>query len=149
MEFRCNCPITSALDLIGDKWSLVIIKQMLVEGKKTFKEFNSSSESIATNILSSRLKTLEQFNMVVKQKLPNNNKTNIYLLTDKAISLAPTIIELALWSDKNLRDDHKTMWSSEAMKSIIENKVNYIDELISNYKNNKEAMKINKLNNLT
>ena len=149
MEFRCNCPITSALDIIGDKWSLVIIKQMLVEGKKTFKEFNSSSESIATNILSSRLKTLEQFNMVVKQKLPNNNKTNIYLLTDKAISLAPTIIELALWSDKNLRDDHKTMWSSEAMKSIIENKVNYIDELISNYKNNKEAMKINKLNNLT
>ena len=149
MEFRCNCPITSALDLIGDKWSLVIIKQMLVEGKKTFKEFNSSSESIATNILSSRLKTLEQFNMVVKQKLPNNNKTNIYLLTDKAISLAPTIIELALWSDKNLRDDHKTMWSSEAMKSIIENKVNYIDKLISNYKNNKEAMKINKLNNLT
>ena len=149
MEFRCNCPITSALDLIGDKWSLVIIKQMLVEGKKTFKEFNTSSESIATNILSSRLKTLEQFNMVVKQKLPNNNKTNIYLLTDKAISLAPTIIELALWSDKNLRDDHKTMWSSEAMKSIIENKVNYIDELISNYKNNKEALKINKLNNLT
>ena len=149
MEFRCNCPITSALDLIGDKWSLVIIKQMLVEGKKTFKEFNTSSESIATNILSSRLKMLEEFNMIVKQKLPNNNKTNIYLLTDKAISLAPTIIELALWSDKNLRDDHKTMWSSEAMKSIIENKVNYIDELISNYKNNKEALKINKLNNLT
>ena len=142
MEFRCNCPITSALDLIGDKWSLVIIKQMLVEGKKTFKEFNTSSESIATNILSSRLKMLEEFNMIVKQKLPNNNKTNIYLLTDKAISLAPTIIELALWSDKNLRDDHKTMWSSEAMKSIIENKVNYIDELISNYKNNKDILQI-------
>ena len=60
-EFRSGCPISSALDIVGDKWTLVIIKQMLLEGKKTFKDFSESDEAIAFNILSSRLKMLEEF----------------------------------------------------------------------------------------
>jgi DNA-binding HxlR family transcriptional regulator len=51
-DFRCNCPFTSALDVLGDKWMLVIVKQMLIEGKETFKDFTESDEAIATNILS-------------------------------------------------------------------------------------------------
>ena len=66
--FAVIAPITSAIDIIGDKWTLVIIKQMLLEGKKTFKDFSESNEAIASNILSSRLKKLEEFKMISKGK---------------------------------------------------------------------------------
>ena len=102
-NFRCECPITSALDVLGDKWTLVIIKLMLLEQKKTFKEFSESVESIAPSILSSRLKTLEKNGFTLKVNLPNNKKTNYYILTEKGLSLAPVLIELALWSHHNTR----------------------------------------------
>ena len=100
-DFRCNCPITSALDIVGDKWTLVIIKQMLLEGKNTFKDFSESDEAIASNILASRLKALENLKLISKEKLPHNKKTNLYVLTEKGLGLTPTIVELALWSDGN------------------------------------------------
>ena len=86
-DFRCNCPITTALDVFGDKWMLVIVKQMLIEGKKTFKDFTESDEAIATNILSTKLKLLQELGIVLKAKQPNNKKTNLYLLTDKGLAL--------------------------------------------------------------
>lgn len=101
--FRCNCPITSALDIVGDKWTLVVIKLMLIEHKKTFKEFSESDESIAPSILSNRLKSIEKLGFIVKQKLPHNRKTNHYFLTEKGLSLTPVIIELALWSHHNVK----------------------------------------------
>ena len=101
--FRCNCPVTSALDIVGDKWTLVIIKLMLLEQKKTFKEFSESDESIAPSILSNRLKSLLKIGFIVKQKLPENQKTNHYFLTEKGLSLTPVITELALWSHHNIK----------------------------------------------
>ena len=101
--FRCDCPITSALDVVGDKWTLVIIKLMLLEQKKTFKEFSESNDSIAPSILSNRLKTLKKIGFVVKVKPPANKKTNHYFLTEKALSLTPVIMELALWSHHNIK----------------------------------------------
>jgi len=101
--FRCDCPVTSALDIVGDKWTLVVIKLMLLEQKKTFKEFSESDESIAPSILSNRLKTLEKIGFIVKQKLPDNQKTNHYFLTEKGLSLTPVIMELALWSHHNIK----------------------------------------------
>ena len=101
-DFRCNCPVTSALDLLGDKWSLVIIKQMLLQECRTFKDFSESTEAIAPNILSARLKKLEKFKFIEKRKIPQNKKINIYLLMQKGLSLTPIIVELALWSDHNL-----------------------------------------------
>ena len=101
--FRCNCPVTSALDIVGDKWTLVVIKLMLLEQKKTFKEFSQSNESIAPSVLSNRLKTLEKTGFIIKKKLPDNQKTNHYLLTEKGLSLTPVVVELALWSHHNVR----------------------------------------------
>ena len=101
--FRCDCPVTSALDIVGDKWTLVIVKLMLLEQKKTFKEFSESDESIAPSILSNRLKMLEKMGFIVKEKLPDNQKTNHYFLTEKGLSLTPVVIELALWSHNNIR----------------------------------------------
>jgi DNA-binding HxlR family transcriptional regulator len=101
--YRCNCPVTSALDIVGDKWTLVVIKLMLLEQKKTFKEFSESDESIVPSVLSNRLKTLEEIGFIVKQKLPDNQKTNHYFLTEKGLSLTPVITELALWSHHNIK----------------------------------------------
>ena len=108
MFFRCNFPVTSALDIVGDKWTLVVIKLMLLEQKKTFKEFSESDESIVPSVLSNRLKTLEEIGFIVKQKLPDNQKTNHYFLTKKGLSLTPVITELALWSHHNIKpvDNH-------------------------------------------
>ena len=79
--FRCDCPVTSAVDIVGDKWTLVVIKLMLLEQKKTFKEFSESDESIAPSILSNRLKTLEKTEFIIKVKPKDNKKTNHYFLT--------------------------------------------------------------------
>jgi len=117
-EFRSTCPVASALDIIGDKWSLLIMRDMLTQGKKTFKEFSESQEGIAPGILSSRLKWLEVNGLMTKQKLPQNQKENIYLLTEKGIELAPIILELIVWSDKNLRGQNPEMPSISQIGDI-------------------------------
>jgi DNA-binding HxlR family transcriptional regulator len=132
-QFRCSCPVTSALDILGDKWTLALIKLMVLEGRKTFKDFLESKEAIASNILSARLKMLENFNIITKNSLPHNRKTNIYLLTEKGLDLTPTLVELTLWSDRNIRDYHSTLMSKEKIAFIRNNKQNYIESLIENY----------------
>jgi DNA-binding HxlR family transcriptional regulator len=102
-EFRSGCPISSALDVVGDKWSLLIIRD-IVKHKKTFKEISDSYEKIAPSILSSRLKLLESYKLIFKTKVPDNKKENIYLLTKKGIRLTPIIIEFSLWGNSNMRE---------------------------------------------
>ena len=103
-EFRSGCPIASSLDIIGDKWSLLIIRDMLIKHKKTFKEISDSDEKIAPSILSARLKLLESYKLIFKTKMTDNKKENIYLLTEKGIRLAPIIIEFSLWGNSNMRE---------------------------------------------
>ena len=103
-EFRSGCPISSTLDVIGDKWSLLIIRDMLVQHKKTFKEISDSDEKIVPSILSARLKLLESYKLIFKTKVPDNKKENIYLLTKKGIRLTPIIIEFSLWGETNMRE---------------------------------------------
>ena len=69
IDFRCHCPISSALDIIGDKWTLLIVRDMIFDHKKTFKDFSTSAESIASNILSSRLKSMEEAGIIRKSKI--------------------------------------------------------------------------------
>ena len=102
-KFRSGCPISSTLDVVGDKWSLLIIRDMLIKHKKTFKEISDSDERIAPSILSARLKLLASYKLIFKTKAPDNKKENIYLLTEKGIRLTPIIIEFSLWGDSNMR----------------------------------------------
>jgi len=133
-KFRCDCPFTSALDVLGDKWMLVIIKLMLVEGKETFKEFIESEEAIATNILSTKLKLLEEIGIIIKTKRPNNKKTNLYLLTEMGLALTPLLVELATWSDAHLRDIHPTIVNGEAMEFLRNDKVAFASMLENKYR---------------
>jgi len=133
-DFRCNCPFTSALDVVGDKWMLVIIKQMLIEGKETFKDFTESEEAIATNILSAKLKLLEEVGIIIKTKRPDNKKENLYLLTDKGLALTPVLVELANWSDGYLRDIHPTIVNGKSMELLRNDKASFAKELEKKYR---------------
>jgi DNA-binding HxlR family transcriptional regulator len=133
-DFRCDCPFTSALDIVGDKWILVIIKQMLIEGKETFKDFTESDEAIATNILSSKLKFLEEVGLIIKTQRPGNKKTNLYLLTEKGLALTPVLVELANWSDRHLRDIHPTIVNGEAMEFLRNDQAAFAKVLLTKYR---------------
>ena len=130
-KFRSLCPIASTLDLLGDKWSLVIVRDMLIREKKTFKDFSSSDEKIATGILASRLKLLESFGLITKRKLPANKKENIYLLTEKGIDLAPIIMEITLWGDKHMRAYNPKLISHKEVKA---DKLGVINTVQKNYR---------------
>jgi DNA-binding HxlR family transcriptional regulator len=103
-KFRSGCPIASTLDIVGDKWSLLILRDMLLYHKMTFKEFSLSDEQIAPSMLSSRLKLLTSYELITKEKQANNKKENIYLLTEKAIELSSILIDISIWGDKHLRE---------------------------------------------
>ena len=131
-EFRSSCPICSALDIIGDKWTLLIIRDMLFFHKKTFKDFSTSEEGIATNILSARLKLLEDLNIIIKSKQEGNQKSNIYVLTKKGIGLIPVIAEITLWSDENIRELNPGMMKGEYLK-LRSNKRAFLEAIKQRY----------------
>ena len=130
-KFRSTCLIASALDLIGDKWSLLLIRDMLLHKKKTFKELAASEEGIATNLLSTRLKLLESLEVITKRKLPTNKKENIYLLTDKGMDLAPIILEVVVWSDKYVRAYNTEM---NAYENANLDKLQYMETVQKEYR---------------
>ena len=139
-KFRCDCPITSALDILGDRWMLVIVKQMLLEGRQTFKQFVESDEAIATNILSAKLKILESLSIITKIKLPSNRKTNLYHLTDEGLRLTPIIVELALWSDANLRKLNPIMQDTPELEMMRTDKEAFIKTLQENYRKHRDTV---------
>tara|TARA_B110000285_G_scaffold214983_1_gene260897 strand:+ start:412 stop:870 length:459 start_codon:yes stop_codon:yes gene_type:complete len=120
-QFRSGCPISSTLDVVGDKWSLLIIRDMLIKHKKTFKEISDSDERIAPSVLSARLKLLESYKLIFKTKMPDNKKENIYLLTEKGLRLTPIIIEFSLWGNSNMREFNQidSVVGLKADKSVI------------------------------
>jgi DNA-binding HxlR family transcriptional regulator len=97
---RSDCPISCSLDILGDKWSLLIIRDVMLRGKMSYSEFLNSEERIATNILVSRLTILEGEKILVKDVSPENKSKYIYSLTQKGADLMPIIIELMDWGAK-------------------------------------------------
>lgn len=95
---RSNCPVSYALDFFGDKWTLLIIRDLALEGKRFYKEFQSGKEGIATNILSDRLKKLEN-NGIIRSAVYEKKKTQKeYFLTQKGKDLIPVLLEMMVWS---------------------------------------------------
>jgi DNA-binding HxlR family transcriptional regulator len=97
---RSDCPISCSLDIIGDKWSLLIIRDVMLRGKMSYSDFLSSEEQIATNILVSRLTILEGEKILVKEVSTKNKSKYLYSLTQKGADLLPIIIELMDWGAK-------------------------------------------------
>ncbi|GLR73093.1 winged helix-turn-helix transcriptional regulator [Agaribacter marinus] len=102
-EFRSSCPLCCALDLLGDKWSLIILRDMLFFKKRQYQEFLESSEAISTNILSNRLKRLEELKLIDKRMYQTNPKRYEYKPTNAAEELRQPILVLMQWSLANVK----------------------------------------------
>lgn len=122
---RSNCPISSALDTIGDKWSLLILRDLMFTEKRTYSEFQASEEGIATNILAARLSALEASGLIHKSADPDNGRRNIYRLTEKGIDLLPAVVELNHWM---LRWDEEASPCDESLKDCGQRKAAFIEE---------------------
>lgn len=97
---RSDCPISNSLDIWGDKWSLLIVRDLMFSHQCTYGDFLKSDEKIATNILASRLQMLEVNGVITKQDHPDSKAKVLYKLTQKGIDLLPLMIEINLWADK-------------------------------------------------
>lgn len=98
---RSDCPISYALEHFGDTWSLLIIRDIVYFGKKTYGEFLQSDECIATNILASRLAQLEEHGILAKQQHDSDKRKEVYRLTEKGLDLIPIVVEMGLWSARH------------------------------------------------
>lgn len=104
-RFRSHCPMNFALESFGDAWSLLIVRDIVFWGKKTFKEFSASKERIASNVLSSRLAKLVGEGILEKRVDPKDKRKVAYRLTEKGLALIPIILEMSGWGT---RYDSKT-----------------------------------------
>ena len=95
---RSGCPLNASVEMLGDRWSLLIIRDMMLRGSRTYKEFMDSYEGIATNILADRLRKLEAHGIITTERDPLDGRKMTYLLTAKGIDLAPVLTEMVLWA---------------------------------------------------
>jgi DNA-binding HxlR family transcriptional regulator len=101
LKRRSGCPVSISLDLFGDRWSLLIVRDLMVRGLRTFKEFRESGEGIATNILSDRLQNLEASGILSAEVEQADGRRLNYRLTKKGIDLAPVLLELLIWGARH------------------------------------------------
>jgi DNA-binding HxlR family transcriptional regulator len=100
-QLRSDCPISFSLDMFGDKWSLLIVRDVLFAGKQTFNEFLRSDEGIARNILADRLIQLEEKGILAKRGHPTDGRKDLYKLTEKGLDLIPIILDMSAWGNKH------------------------------------------------
>jgi DNA-binding HxlR family transcriptional regulator len=93
--------LNASIEMLGDRWSLLIIRDMMVRGSRTFKEFLGSDEGIATNMLADRLRRLETHGIIASEPDPSDGRKFIYSLTPKGIDLAPVLTEMVLWAARH------------------------------------------------
>lgn len=98
MARRSSCPINASVELLGDRWSLLVVRDLLFAGFRTYKELLSSEEGIATNILADRLEHLEAAGIVTSERDPEDGRRRVHRLTAKGVDLAPVLLELSRWA---------------------------------------------------
>ena len=108
-ERRSGCPLNASVEMLGDRWSLLIIRDMMLRGAGTFKEFLEGDEGIATNILADRLKKLIAHGMITTELDPSDGRKLIYVLTPKGIDLAPVLTEMVLWAARHEETENQAL----------------------------------------
>ncbi len=103
-EARSACALANGLELVGDRWTLLIIRDLMFSNRNEFGHLLKAGEGISTNILTERLERLQQYNVIKKLPHPTHGKKFIYELTEQGLALAPVLIEMVLWSHNNLAD---------------------------------------------
>jgi len=133
ISYRSGCPVANVLDLMGDKWSLLVIRDIFME-KNTYTVFLEAPEKISTNILSHRLKLLQELDLIGFRRDAKDKKIKYYFLTNRGIDLYPIIVEMGLWSMKHLNksfadisyDWYEQFNTRTSAQVIEENRDNYL-----------------------
>lgn len=123
---RSACPIAFTLELLGDKWTLLVLRDLVFMGKKYFREFLEAPEGIATNILTTRLRNLEQTGIVTRRPDPENARRVIYGLTEKGCDLIPLLLDMIVWGAKY---DAKTAAPPDWVKRAVADREGMIEDL--------------------
>ena len=114
---RSTCPINASLELLGDRWSLLIVRDLVFAGLQTYKDFLSGEEGIATNILADRLASLQASGMITSARDPEDGRKLVYRLTAKGFDLAPVLLSLGQWAVKHeagvRRPDPLRLWEAD------------------------------------
>jgi DNA-binding HxlR family transcriptional regulator len=139
-----HCPVFYAISRFGDKWSLLIVRDLMFFGKRTYGEFLGSGEGIATNILANRLAQLESDGIIDKRPDPDNGARILYSLTEKGMALMPVLLELINWSAtyddqtrappvfvQALREDRESL--QKTLRELYESDISLLEHLGSNF----------------
>jgi DNA-binding HxlR family transcriptional regulator len=125
---KSDCPINFALEIFGDRWTFLIVRDLMFKGKHFYGEFLLSEEKIATNTLADRLSMLENNGIVSKSSYPSHKQKVLYSLTQKGIDLVPVLVEFIMWSAKYDKDSAVDMMF---VKSVKQDKVGLINQISS------------------
>lgn len=128
---RSDCPVSLALDAIGDKWSLLILRDLVFKGKSRYREFLDSAEGISTNILAERLVRLERLGLISKSDDPDDKRQFRYFPTRKALDLLPVIIAMARWSAKYYS---RTVAQNQFVKRMKADEDGLVKHILSRFK---------------
>jgi DNA-binding HxlR family transcriptional regulator len=119
-DFRSHCAVNYGVEIFGDRWSLLIIRDIVFDGKRTYGEFLKSEEGIATNVLATRLAFLEAQGILARSPNPDDKRKDFYTLTEKGLDLIPIVLNIVLWSAKH------------DAKSYVRNLDEFVDRLNAN-----------------
>src|ERR1700677_2907824 len=131
---RSGCPLNASVEMLGDRWSLLIIRDMMLRGFRTYKEFMECYEGIATNILADRLRKLVAYGIVATEADPSDGRKVIYVLTQKGIDLAPVLTEMVLWAAA-----HEDTGNQALVKLMREDKKKFLEGIRARWVNRKAA----------
>lgn len=106
---RSRCPLNYGIEVFGDQWSLLLIRELILKGKRTFNELLQVDEHISTNILTSRLRHLKREGLIKSERHPQHKQKRLFGLTPRGLDLLPIIVEIGLWSDKHGRN----LWEAQ------------------------------------
>jgi DNA-binding HxlR family transcriptional regulator len=121
---RSECPLNASVEMLGDRWSLLIIRDMMLRGSHTYKDFLGCYEGIATNILADRLRKLQAHGIIAAEPDPKDARKISYLLTPKGIDLAPVLTEMVLWAAA-----HEDTGNQALVRQMKEDKEKFLSEV--------------------
>ena len=136
---RSGCPISTCLEIIGDNWSLILIRDLFFE-RTTFTEFMNSPEKISSNILSDRINKLQKYNLIEYRLHPQNRKVKQYYLTKSGIELYPLIYDLLIWSKNHLDFEYLPIGVDWYQKNEKRDRKKSIDDTVLSYKKFKKKL---------
>ena len=128
LKRRSLCPLNASVEILGDRWSLLILRDMMLRQANTYKAFLECAEGIATNILADRLKRLEADGIITSRPDPSDGRKQIYQLTRKGIDLAPVLTEMVLWAGK-----HEEVGNHALIRLMQKDKEKFLNEIFTRW----------------